>query len=172
MFTKNKSKLLCSRSGLGVLNRRLPGLSILCSFLGARVIVELVNPRSIRHLFSAQTHQPPDGLASTRNILDVHLVKVYRLSWVLQPSLEGLEAKVEPIGLGRVSNHRDKGKLMEVVDGFGFGLLQLKAHFLIFALKMMILLLRNHFALLRPDHRGLARLRPLEDLEMLLLELP
>ena len=102
----------------------------------------------------------------------MHHFEVYCPSQVLQPSPKGLETKVEPIGPCKVSNHRDEGKLAEVVDSFGFGLLQLKPHLLIFALEMMILLLSNHLALLHLDHRGLARLKPLEGLEMLLFELP
>ena len=86
--------------------------------------------------------------------------------------LKGLKAKVESIGPSRVSNHKDEKKLAKVVDGIGFSLLQLKPHFLIFALKMMIFFLRNHIAFLRLDHRGLARLQPLEGLGMLFLELP
>jgi hypothetical protein len=88
-----------------------------------------------------------NGLACARNILDVHHVEVDLSGWILQPSLEGLEAEVEPIGLGRVSNHRGKRMLMEVVCGLCLGLLQFKPHLLILALEMLIFLLGNHLAL-------------------------
>ena len=79
-----------------------------------RIIVEPVDPRSIKHLFLTQTRQSSDGLAYAWNILDVHHVKVDLSSQVLQPRWSP-SAQAE--------SHGSKEKLAKVIDYLGLGLL-------------------------------------------------
>jgi hypothetical protein len=50
----------------------------------------------------------PYSLVGARNVLDVHKVEVYYLGWVFPPSPECLESKMDPVGLGSVSDPMQK----------------------------------------------------------------
>jgi hypothetical protein len=128
------------------------------------VIIKVKYPHSVWHFLLAQVGQAPDGLAGTRDILDIHEVEVHLPSRVSPLGLKGLETQVDLVHPGNVSNSRGKGQLMEIVSHLCLSFFQ--------SVEVLVPLLSNWFALQGPIGRVLALLQLLEGLYMLLLELP